>query len=118
MVRQVKSGGQYGELVREYTYDKLDRLIKVNAIGILAGSQFKNKGQEQAALQHITNAQKLTNLTARAQQLQNAAKLGAQLPENATWAFDANGNIARKTLRIQLAARPKPEPLLMMKLIG
>lgn len=96
IVRQVKSGGPFGEITRDYEYDKLNRLVKVDAVGILASSQFKNSGNANAAMQHLNNAIKLTNPTARQQQLRNAVKLGAALPENASWTFDENGNIVEK----------------------
>ena len=98
ITRQVKSGGPYGNITRNYSYDPLDRLTEVDAAGILASSQFKNQGQQQAALRHLANAEKLANPTARQQQLKNALKEGAVLPENARWSFDANGNLVSKSV--------------------
>jgi RHS repeat-associated protein len=98
IIRQVKAGGPYGDITKDYTYDPLNRLTQVDALGVLASSQFKNSGQMQAALRHLSNVQKITNPTARQQQLSNAVKEGAVLPENARWTFDENGNIASKSV--------------------
>ena len=98
ITRQVKSGGAYGNITRNYTYDALDRLTEVEATGILGSSTFANSGKSQAALRHLANAEKLTNPTARRKQLRNALNEGAVLPENARWSFDANGNLVSKSV--------------------
>jgi RHS repeat-associated protein len=98
ITRQVKAGGPYGDIAKDYSYDPLNRLTAVNGTGILAASPFKTAGDAQAALQHLKNAQKITNPTARQQQLRNAVKVGAVLPETARWTFDANGNIESKSV--------------------
>jgi hypothetical protein len=78
-----------------------------SGLGILGTSVFKNQGNAHAALQHIANAQKLSNPTARAEQLKNAIKMGALLLESASWSFDENGNLVSKT--VQNPARPTRE---------
>jgi hypothetical protein len=88
-------------LTRTYTYDALNRLTAVKGLGMVeSASQFKNPGQKLAASVLMNLAQQTQNQQAQETLLRQAEKLGAVLPENARWSFDANGNIASKTQRL------------------
>ncbi len=86
---------------RSYTYDPLNRLTSVKGLGMVESArQFKNAGQKLAASVLMNLARQSKNPQAQETLLKQAEQLGAALPESATWAFDANGNIASKTLRL------------------
>ncbi len=88
-------------LTRTYTYDPLNRLTSVKGLGMVeSASQFKNAGQKLAASVLMNLARQSKNPQAQETLLKQAEQLGAVLPESATWTFDANGNIASKTLRL------------------
>jgi RHS repeat-associated protein len=86
-------------LSRTYQYDALNRLTDVDALGIVtSASRFKNASSRLAADVLINQAQRLTNPRVRQALLRNAEQLGAALPENASWRYDANGNLVQKVL--------------------
>jgi RHS repeat-associated protein len=88
-------------LERTYTHDALDRVTSVNGLGMVpSASKFKHPGQKLAAAQMIELAKRMSNPNAKQELLRNAQKLGAVLPESASWTFDANGNIASKTIQL------------------
>ena len=89
------------ELNRAYTYDALNRVTSVKGLGLVeSASQFKNPEQRLAASKLINLAARTQNPQVQESILRNAEKLGAVLPETASWTFDANGNIASKALRL------------------
>jgi RHS repeat-associated protein len=99
ITKKTKTGGVYGDIVWEYTYDSLNRLTKVWGMGLLPGSSFANQTDENTAKQDIVDAIATSNETTRRTKLEHAVSLGGVVPENATWTFDANSNIATKTVK-------------------
>lgn len=88
------------ELDRRYSYDPLDRLTSVKALGMLPyASEFSSTANRKLAAQLLEQARATNNASQADALIQQAESLGAYIPETASWAFDENGNIQSKATR-------------------
>jgi RHS repeat-associated protein len=107
VVGNVESGLPYGDVSRTYSYDGLNRLSKVDALGISPNTTFSNFIAQSAAVTSMNLARQTSSSLLREQYMRSAESYGAIVPESGTWTFDENGNFLQKTARLPGGAQEK-----------